>query len=260
MGTRHARHGLVDNKGNGVDRDSGGPQPRPSWTPGSARGYHAQSLGWYESQLLRRVDPEGRTIGRYFTDEVAAPLDVEFYIGLPPTLSRDRIATFVGGSRVGLGLHFREVPFALLRRMMNPRSLTFKALTNPRAVTKLPDINKPGLLDIELPSVNGTGTARSLATVYGELSTGGARLGLTPETIAELERPQRAAHDLILGVESAYRFGLMKPFPILPFGSSDRAFDHSGSGGSLACADPDTGAGFAYVMNRNGYGVPTDPR
>ena len=36
---------------------------KPSWTPGSARGYHAHSLGWYESQLLRRVDPSGRTIG-----------------------------------------------------------------------------------------------------------------------------------------------------------------------------------------------------
>ncbi len=85
---------------------------KPSWTPGSARGYHAQSLGWYESQLLRRVDPGGRTIGRYFADEVAAPLGIEFYIGLPSSLSRERVATFVGGSRAGMALHFREVPFA----------------------------------------------------------------------------------------------------------------------------------------------------
>ena len=56
---------------------------KPSWEPGSARGYHAQSLGWYESQLLRRVDPGGRTVGHYFADEIASPLGIEFYIGLP---------------------------------------------------------------------------------------------------------------------------------------------------------------------------------
>lgn len=159
-----------------------------------------------------------------------------------------------------MALHFREVPFAILRRMVNPRSMTFKAFTNPRAVTKLPDINKPGLLEIELPSVNGTGTARSLATVYGDLATGGAALGLSKATIAELEREQPPAPDLIFGIESAFRFGFMKPFPILPFGSSSRAYGHTGSGGSFAYADPDTGVGYAYVMNRNGYGLPTDAR
>ncbi|NNE95159.1 MAG: beta-lactamase family protein [Acidimicrobiales bacterium] len=233
---------------------------RPSWTPGSARGYHAQSLGWYESQLIRRVDPGGRTIGRYFADEVAAPLGVEFYIGLPTSVPKDRVAIFVGGSKAGMALHFREVPFAVLRRMLNPRSMTFKAFTNPRAMTKLPDINKPGHLEIELPSVNGTGTARALATVYGDLATGGSKLGLKSETVAELERPQTPAPDLIFGIESAFRFGFMKPFPILPFGTSERAFGHTGSGGSFAYADPDSGVGYAYAMNRNGYGLPTDPR
>lgn len=233
---------------------------RPSWAPGSARGYHAQSLGWYESQLLRRVDPHGRTIGRYFADEVAARLDVEFHIGLPGSVPRERIAEFVGGSKLGMALHFRQVPFPVLRRMLNPRSMTFKAFTNPKALTKLSDINDPGMLEIELPSVNGTGTARALATVYGDLAIGGERLGLGPATMAELERPNRPEHDLIFGIESAFRFGFMKPFPILPFGSSARAFGHSGSGGSFAYADPDTGHGAAYVMNRNGYGLPTDPR
>jgi CubicO group peptidase (beta-lactamase class C family) len=108
--------------------------------------------------------------------------------------------------------------------------------------------------------VNGTGTARALATVYGDLATGGTNLGLTPDTFAELERPQPPAPDLIFGIESAFRFGFMKPFPILPFGSSARAFGHTGSGGSFAYADPDTGIGYAYAMNRSGYGLPTDPR
>ncbi len=232
----------------------------PKWRPGSAQGYHAQSLGWYESQLLRRVDPDARTIGQFFADEVAAPLGIEFYIGVPAGVASDRIATFVGGRRAAMALHAHEIPWPVLRRMMNPRSMTFKAFTNPRAITKLPDINTRRLLEVELPSVNGTGTARSLATVYGDLATGGARLGIAAATLQELERPKAPAFDEIFGIESAYRFGFMKPFPILPFGSSPRAYGHTGSGGSFAYADPDTGVGYAYVMNRNGYSLPTDPR
>lgn len=232
----------------------------PKWVPGAAQGYHAQSLGWYESQLLRRVDPSERTIGRFFADEVANPLGVDFCIGLPASVPMDRVATFVGGRKAAMALHAHEVPWPLLRRMMNPRSMTFKAFTNPKAITKLPDINKRELLEVELPSVNGTGTARALAEVYGDLATGGTKLGLTASTVEELERPKAVAFDEIFGIESAFRFGFMKPFPILPFGSSPRAYGHSGSGGSFAFADPDTGTGYAYVMNRNGYSVPTDPR
>lgn len=232
----------------------------PKWPPGSGRGYHAQSLGWYESQLLRRVDPAGRGIGRFFADEVAGPLGVEFHMGLPPDVNSDRIATFVGGGRAMQVLHARHIPWPMLRRMMNPRSLTVKAFTNPKAITKLRDINKRRLLEVELPSVNGTGTARALAGVYGELATGGARLGIGPGTLAELERHCDAAPDMILGLETAYRFGFMKPCPLLPFGSSPRAYGHSGAGGSFAFADPETGTGYAYVMNRGGYAVPADPR
>jgi CubicO group peptidase (beta-lactamase class C family) len=232
----------------------------PKWQPGTRHGYHAQSLGWYESQLLRRVDPTGRTIGRYFADEVAAPLGIEFYIGLPDSVPAERIATFVGGRRAAQALHAREVPWPVLRRMMNPRSMTFKAFTNPKAITKLPDINTRGLLEIELPSVNGTGTARAIATVYGELATGGSKLGLRRETVDELERRVPAGFDEIFGIESAFALGFMKPFPILPFGSSPKAYGHTGSGGSFGYADPDARVGYAYVMNRNGYALPTDPR
>ena len=51
-----------------------------------------------------------------------------------------------------------------------------------------------------------------------------------------------------------------KKAPALEFGSSSRAFGHPGAGGSFAFADPDTATGYAYVMNRAGYSLPTDPR
>ncbi|MEM7338067.1 MAG: serine hydrolase domain-containing protein [Actinomycetota bacterium] len=232
----------------------------PNWEPGTAWGYHAWTLGWYESQLLRRVDPHGRTIGQFFADEVAGPLGVEFYIGLPGNVDADRLAPIVGGGILMQALHAHQTPWPLLRRFMTPGSLISKAFTSGLPGRRLSDLNDPRYLELELPSVNGTGTARALARVYGDLAAGGARLGVGRATLDELERPKTAAVDQVFGIESAFRFGFMKPFPLLPFGSSPRAYGHTGSGGSFAYADPDSGTGYAYVMNRAGYSLPTDPR
>lgn len=234
---------------------------KPSWTPGSAPGYHAMTLGWYKSQLLSRVDPKGRSMSRFFAEEVAAVLDVEFYIGLPSALNQaDRIAHFYGGGRIGAMLHIREVPWPVLKGMMNPLSDTFKAFTNPKALMKMPDINKRKILDLELPSVNGTGTARAIAAVYSDLATGGNQLGVGDATRAYIEASVEPALDHIFGIESAFNFGFMKQFPMLSFGSSPRAYGHTGMGGSFGYADPDAGVGYAYVMNRGGYAVPEEPR
>ena len=64
----------------------------PLWPPGTRHGYHAVTLGWYESELIRHADPQGRTLGRYFAEEIAAPLDLDFYIGLPASVDRNRVA------------------------------------------------------------------------------------------------------------------------------------------------------------------------
>ena len=80
---------------------------RPLWAPGTRHGYHTISLGWYEGELLRRVDPAGRSLGRFFADEIAAPLHIDFYIGLPDGFDLDRRATSgQRGGRVGT----RRVP------------------------------------------------------------------------------------------------------------------------------------------------------
>ncbi len=63
----------------------------PAWRPGTRHGYHAVTLGWYESELIRHADPLGRSLGQFFAQEVAKPLGLEFYIGLPVSVSRDRV-------------------------------------------------------------------------------------------------------------------------------------------------------------------------
>ncbi len=69
---------------------------RPAWEPGTRHGYHGITLGWYEGELIRRVDPQRRTLGHFFADEVAGPLGLEFHIGLPDTVPPERLATIHG--------------------------------------------------------------------------------------------------------------------------------------------------------------------
>jgi CubicO group peptidase (beta-lactamase class C family) len=236
----------------------------PKWQPGEFHGYHGQSLGWYESQLLRRVDPAQRTIGRYFADEVASPLDIEFYIGVPDDVPVERLATFLGGSPASAILHLHEMPKALVFALVNPWSLTGRVFRNPKILAKASDINRRELLELELPSVNGTGQARAIAKAYGTFATGGHQLGINHRTIEALEAPARSPtrgnRDRVLRVDTAFSFGFMKPFPMLSFGSSTKAYGHTGTGGSFGFADPENGLGYAYVMNRAGFAVPTDPR
>ena len=233
----------------------------PRWRPGTAQGYHAQTLGWYESQLLRRVDPAGRTIGPFFADEVAAPLQLDFYIGLPDDVADDRLATFVGSGRIGAAVHARQMPRGLLLAMLNPRSVTAKAFSNPKVLAMKPaNVNRRDVLRLEFPSMNGVGDARAIAKAYGAAGMGGARLGLSRDTIGELERPTQPIFDEVFRLESAFAFGLMKPFPLLAFGSTPRAYGHTGLGGSFGYADPDAAMGYAFVTNRAGHSLPTDRR
>jgi CubicO group peptidase (beta-lactamase class C family) len=221
----------------------------PGWQPGRHHGYHGQSLGWYESQLLRRVDPAGRGIGTFFAEEVAAPLGIEFYIGLPDDVPDERLAEFIGGGAATALLHLHEMPWRLVAGLCNPRSTTGKVFRNPAVLRRASDVNRRELLRAELPSVNGTGQARAIATAYGSFATGGHALCVRPETIRELEAPPvpptAGGRDLVLRVETAFSFGLMRPCPILPFGSSPKAYGHTGTGGSFGFADPDAGIGYA---------------
>lgn len=236
----------------------------PAWKPGSKHGYHGISLGWYESELIRRVDPQHRTIGKYFADEIAAPLDIEFYIGLPEHISDDRIAPVLGDwFRTKMVFNIRKLPSAFVKGFLNPRSLTARTFSNPKVVGMPHRYNDAEMRRIELPASNGTGTARSIAIAYGEFATGGHKLGIKPETLEALSKPANSPtegrFDQVLQAETTFSLGYCKPWPGFEFGS-DRAFGTMGAGGSFGFADPDRGLGFAYVMNRLDFYLWDDPR
>ena len=236
----------------------------PAWTPGTRHGYHAVTLGWYESELIRHADPLGRSLGQFFADEVAKPLGLQFYIGLPASVDRDRVAHLHGYSRAEMLLHLNTMPPRFVAALLNPLGLTARTLVNPKGIGDLDVYNRDEVRAVEIPAANGIGTARSVAKAYGCVAAGGSDLGLTASTLDELAKPAipptQGLRDKVLHVDTTFSLGYIKPFANFRFGSSDKAFGTSGAGGSFGFSDPDTGIGFAYAMNRAGFHLYNDPR
>jgi CubicO group peptidase (beta-lactamase class C family) len=236
-----------------------------AWRPGSRHGYHAITLGWYESELIRRTDPAGRTLGRFMADEIVAPLGLDLYIGLPDSVDRKRVAYVHNWVRAETLLHLGVMPPGFLGASLNPVGLTARAVTVPRGVNPFKgDYNHDDVRAVEIPSANGIGTARSVAYIYGSAAAGGTEVGLSADTLRALMAPaippSQGVRDKVMHVDVSYSLGFCKPIPHFTFGSSDSAFGTPGFGGSFGCADPDTGVGFAYVMNRLGFHLWSDPR
>jgi len=238
---------------------------KPAWPPGTRHGYHTITLGWYESELIRRTDPTGRTLGRFFADEIAGPLGLDLHIGLPNSVARDRLAHLHQWSRAESLLHLTDLPPALVAASFNPVGLLARSGRLPDDVDPWAgDYNRDDVRGIEIPSANGIGTAGAVAQLYGAAATGDPALGLTPTVLDELTTfptpPSRGVRDKVLHVDVVYALGLSRPVPLCVFGSSDKAFGTPGFGGSFGFADPDTGVGFGYVMNRLGFHLCSDPR
>jgi CubicO group peptidase (beta-lactamase class C family) len=230
---------------------------KPAWPPGTRHGYHTMSIGLYMQELIRRTDPRHRTLGRFFHEEIAEPLGVEFYIGLPPEIPDERLAVVKGMSRARALMALRKTPPVLIKKMLMPGSMLRRSML----LSDL-DMNERSALEIELPAGNGVGTARSMARAYSAFAEGGAELGITPETFARVTKPppRSGRRDELLGVESYFSLGFLRPGPEVMFGTSERAFGSPGAGGSFAFADPDAHLGFAYVMNRLDFYLADDPR
>jgi CubicO group peptidase (beta-lactamase class C family) len=232
---------------------------RPAWEPGTRHGYHAVSLGLYQSELLRRVDRQHRTLGVYFQDEIANKLGGGMHIGLPKEVSDTQLA----GIRLGRDLRAAfALPLKLILDAFNPASLASRVARNPKV--RRQDYSTRPYLQIELPSVNGVATARAIAHLYGVFASGGADLGLNRETLERLERPallpSLGAADAVFRIDMAYSHGFCKPFPFFPFSTSTRAYGTPGAGGSQGFADPETELGFAYVPNSLLLGAIDDKR
>lgn len=222
----------------------------PVWEPGTRHGYHALTYAWLVGELLHRVT--GKMPGELLVAEVTGPLGLDLHIGLPES-EHSRVAP--------LHVHVPpegSEPDPFTRRMMEPGSLAHRAFFVASGLFGW--LNDPRAWTAQLPSANGMGTARAIATMYaaclGEVD--GVRL-LSPETVAQVLVPASEGEDAVTGYETRYSLGFQLPFPFRPM-SGEGAFGHYGLGGSVAFADARRGFALGYTVNQMGPGTPADPR
>jgi CubicO group peptidase (beta-lactamase class C family) len=251
---------------------------RPWWTPGSKHGYHAVTYGQLVGEVIRRVD--GRSVGRFFREEVAEPLGVDFHIGLGPEHdartsplygglglpkpARDALAregqgggAAAEGAKKGPVFKVKGPLGDFMRDMADPTTMTGAAFNNPRLSGDT--VNSRDWRAAEVPAANGHGTARALARVYGVLARGGEQDGvelMRPETLDHAIIATSDGPDAVLG-QLPMRFGLgfMLRQDFMPFSRGPRGFGHAGAGGSLGVGDPDARVGFGFTLNKMQMGL-----
>ncbi len=244
---------------------------KPFWRPGSMHGYHGFTFGWLVGEVVRRVS--GKSLGTFFREEVAEPLGLDFWIGLPEELE-NRVALMIPAPPPG-----PEGPVpAMFVAMADPTSLQTLVMFNsgghmlPRSDGTL-GFNLRAAHAAEIGAAGGISNARGLAGMYAPLANGGSLKGVnlvSRDTLARMGAVSSAsALDASILAPTRFSLGYAKSIDnrrepgctendsvIL----SEVAFGHPGFGGVLGFADPAERMSFGYVMNRMGQGLGINQR
>jgi CubicO group peptidase (beta-lactamase class C family) len=105
---------------------------RPAWEPGTRAGYHGLTIGWLIGELVRRID--GRSIGTFFHNEVADPLGLDAWIGLP-AVHEHRVA-----KSMSFDPGLPDPPDWLPVALTNPSTRSFQAIA--RAIMRTPPLRR----------------------------------------------------------------------------------------------------------------------
>jgi CubicO group peptidase (beta-lactamase class C family) len=225
----------------------------PSTDPRTDICYHALTYGWLCGELIRRID--GRSVGRFFAEEVAAPLGVEVWIGLPEA-EEARVTTLELAPDWGQA---STLPPDALERDPLLRSVWGNPVVFDRRSFFW---NERRIHAAEIPGANGIATMRGVAKVYGCLAAGGAPL-LREETIRLGRTALSAGHDSLNDVHWRFGVGFQLPTETIyfgPDGPDGDGFGHGGAGGSHHGAWPSLGIGYSYAMNQMRDSARPDPR
>ncbi len=234
----------------------------PFWEPGTRNGYHALTMGWLVGEVVRRVS--GKSLGAFFQEEVAKPLGLDFWIGLPEE-EESRVAPMIAAEPDPQSLFFQEIA--------KPGSLQSLVLLNSGGyMGAQPEYDSRAAHAAEIGAAGGITNARGLAGMYAPLACGGKLKGVelvNPDMLARMSRVSSATgRDAVLMMPTRFALGFMKSMDNRrePPGVQDsalfgeEAFGHVGAGGSFGFADPAAAMSFGYTMNRMGLGASLNAR
>jgi CubicO group peptidase (beta-lactamase class C family) len=213
----------------------------PLWEPGTRIGYHALTFGWLVGEVIRRVS--GRSPGTFFREEVAEPLGLDFWIGLPAS-ELHRVASLRSDPADPIWEALASEP--------DSQSALRLAYENGGGHLSPGGWNTPAAYEAEICAAGGITNGRSLARLYAPLSLGGTFEGIqlvSPEAIQWMSTVQSAiTAELTIGMPAAFTLGFMKSGRDI--GLPPSTFGHGGWGGSVGFADPEAELAMGYAMNQ----------
>jgi CubicO group peptidase (beta-lactamase class C family) len=233
----------------------------PEWPIGSTHGYHALTYGWLAGELVRRVDPAHRSIGRFVAEEIAGPLGLDMWIGLPAELE-DRVSP-IQGSPLAAQTDDPVVK-AMIEQFMGPNTRGGRALSLNGAFN-LDGGNAFNRRDVhaaEIPAANGITNAPSLARMYAATMAPIDGIQLLTDEVREIARTTVTPDnepDSCLIMPTTFGMGFMTHGPFTPY-AGPGSYGHPGAGGSVAFAQPERELAFAYVMNQPAGNLANDAR
>lgn len=216
----------------------------PLWPPGEGSGYHAVTFGFLAGEIFRRVD--GRALGAAFREDVAAPLGLDVWIGLPPSEHGRVTDVRRPPAMPDLGALDDIKRAAFLTRWASPGG-----------------VPQEKAWQAQIPSVSGFATAPALARVMAILADDGMLAGrrfLGVGTLGEALRARVTGRDRVLPYDMSWAAGFIRNAGLGIYGPGRESVGHSGWGGSCAFADPERGISGAYVMNRQSSELIADSR
>ena len=228
----------------------------PFWKPGTRNGYHGVTAAWTVGEMVHRST--GKRMGRFLADEIAGPLGIEFWMGLPEDMEA-RVAPVIpyppdakaASSRIALAM------------MADPMGPTGRFLLNGGGFNP----NAREARAAEIGSATGVSNGRGLAGLYAPLANGGSLNGkryVGADTLTRMGQVSVATHeDATLQIPTRFSFGFMKSMDNRKLDNaencsailSEAAFGHVGAGGSIGFADPAAKMSFGYAMNKMGLGI-----
>jgi len=222
---------------------------QPLWEPLSAHGYHPRLGGFMQDECVRRLT--GGTLGEVWRREIAAPLGIDFWIGLPASEDH-RVATLYAGKMTA-----DQLKDGFYAQVGKAGSIVNTAFSSPKGVQGAQEMNKPENWRAGYPAMGGVGSARALAQFYQACMGHLDGSPFTAEMRQQFNTRRVNGDDLVLCAPTSFGGGFMMD-PVDAggaklrqlIGSDQQGYGHPGAGGSHAFADPATGYSFAYVMNQ----------
>ena len=217
---------------------------KPIWEPGTQAGYHPVTYGYLVGEIAKRAGD--RSLGTILREDICAPHDIDFHIGLPDSEHR-RCADLIKP---------RQAPD------LGPPNAATKAAFLEKWSSSTGSNDLPAWRRMEIPSTNGHGTALGLARVMQIFMDGkiDGDVYLSEDILRDAKTPRVSGRNLVLPFDLNICAGVMQNAPNLFYGPNGETVGHSGWGGSCTFADAGEGLTVAYVMNRQSHYLMGDPR